>query len=1095
MKFVHASAGHSSTLAVSNAIAQAKGDEPLRPVRVIVSSNLAGLSLRRVLGATKRASGAGIANVNFSTPFQFASLLAGPSLAMSGLRPLTTSVLAAAVRHVLSVDPGRFGSVAKHVATETALIRAYGEITEMPPAQRAGLAASSTERTQDLLRFVSAVDAHLRSGTGAGYHDEYTVLQTALRAAGQPTGPAERNDRLVFVGPFTQGIATIEFLRDLVNTTLPNGDGREPVAVWSMTGDDEVDAVGLEQAASIFGPQLATALPIAAESPLPEFAIPVPTALVPTADSDEEVREVVRSILVAADAGTRFDRMAIFVPTANPYLRTVREQLDRANIPSAGPEYRTLAYSMTGRLLTSLLALADASGSLPPAKAFSRETVMALVSAAPLRGPDGKPLRSGPWENISRKAGVVSGLDGWAESLDVHVASITKRIEDTPEAAEAFVSTLRREQAATLSMASFVSWLGELTSPASIGRTWNERSEWLRSSINALLPPENKRSGWPESETEAAQRIDKILSRVATLDEVEPNLTSSSFARAIQLELDVPAGRRGRFGTGVLVAPLSSAVGLDLDVIYVLGLAEGVCPRPIREDTLISDDERKLTSGGLPTRAELNLRERARYLHAIASGSTGSTLVMPMGDHREGTEFTVSRWWIEAMRAMAGSDGVELPDDEVITSQNWKDVTELVGQRRGSFQESLGRAISEGLVTSAADLQLHAIHARREFGTDVGDDALAGPVRRGLEMLESRLDGFNRFTGDLGGAAIASPTEGGNAISPTRLETWAGCPRRYFLGHVLGLGEIERPEAIHDMSALDRGSLVHAILEDFIADSLPPSEAAITNPSQPWTADDRDRLFAFAEKHFDEYERLNRTGKPLLWSIKKQVILNDLATFLRRDEELRAEKQMVPASVEMPFGLVERFEHSKDAAMVELPNGRTLGLRGLIDRVDTRQANGAPVVIDYKTSKKTSQNSFDEDPVLGGTKLQLGAYAYAAKQAFDSEEAEAYYWYATSKGEFATAGYRWGTEQDDRFLSAITTIIDGIEAGQFPPNPGEYKSHFNTHENCTYCDFSSICPVDRGTEFERAVESGRLVDYLAMTVPPSEVEDEGNGPL
>ena len=130
-----APAGRRSTIAVQRAITLAKAGDPLRAVRVIVPSNLAGLSLRRVLGSrllehegTTSIGPAGIANVGFSTPFQFASLLASPGLADSAMRPLTTPVLAAAVRHVLATEPGRFGAVAEHVATESALIRALSLI-------------------------------------------------------------------------------------------------------------------------------------------------------------------------------------------------------------------------------------------------------------------------------------------------------------------------------------------------------------------------------------------------------------------------------------------------------------------------------------------------------------------------------------------------------------------------------------------------------------------------------------------------------------------------------------------------------------------------------------------------------------------------------------------------------------------------------------------------------------------------------------------------------------------------------------------------------------------------------------------------------
>lgn len=1067
MKIVTSAAGAATTASVARAIDEAKDGQALRPVRVIVSSNLAGLSLRRLLG-----SQTGIANVNFSTPFQFASLLAAPTLAAKGLRPLTTSVLAAAVRHVLSTSPGRFAVVAKHVATETALIRAYGEITEMPPSEREALAASSTPRTQELLEFISAVDEHLRSGTSATYHDEFTVLREAVSVAQSNGGPSsEGHDRLVLVGPFTQGLATVQFLADIVAAR----ESGLSIGVWATTGDQTVDSAVFEQAQIISG---STDALVTTEA----TSVPNPTALVPTADSDEEVREVVRSILVAAERGVRFDRMAVFVPSAGPYMRTLREQLDRAEIPSAGPEHRTLGDSITGRLLSTLLELADASERLPAEKAFLRETVLALVNSAPLRGRDGKPLRSSSWENISRKAGVVSGLDGWARSLSIHVESIEKRIEDNSTSSEGFLGSLRREKQAVEALGGFVAWLGELTSPSNVGGTWTQRAAWARKTLTALLPAENRRSQWPESEVDTAQRIDKVLSRVGVLDDVEPNPAPSSFARAIQLELDAPAGRRGRFGTGVLVAPLSSAVGLDLDEVFILGLAEGICPRPIREDTLVPDEERLLTNGGLPTRVDKNREERQRYLHALAAGRTASTLTTPLGDHRTGRQRTVSRWWIDALRTLSGDQGV--------TSRNWLDQESLLELGRGSYQQSLDRALAAGTATTPADLFLQHIHARTEFGIELDEGLLAPELRRGLEMIDERLSGFNRFTGDLGGIKLASPASDGKAVSPSLLEQWATCPRRYFLARVLGLVEIERPEAIAEISALDRGSLVHAILEDFIRDSLPPSENAISDPDQPWTDADRDRLMAFAEKHFKEYEDLNRTGKPILWAIRKEETLADLETFLRRDEKMRQELRTVPRAVELPFGMGERYEQSADAAIVELPGAddRRLSLRGFIDRVDTKTGD-APVVIDYKTSKATLQKRFDEDPVLGGTKLQLGAYAYAAKQEFASEQAHAYYWYASSKGNFQLAGYQWTGRQDERFLDAVETIIDGIEAGQFPPNPGDYDYFYGTFKNCRFCDFKRLCPVDRDEEFEKAVESGRLFDYVTMQSPVDEEQD------
>ena len=1067
--------GRTYTIAVRDAIAEAKTGDPLRAVRVVVPSNIAGLSLRRMLGsALLTDSGSspamqGIANVSFSTPFQFASLLAAPTLAASGQRPLTTPVLAAAVRHVLSTNPGRFGAVAEHVATETALIRAYGEITEMPPAKRRALAEHASGRTQDLLSFIEAVGEHLQSGSSLRFHDEYAVLHAATAALGK----ASIEEAIVLAGPFSQGLAALEFLQSVAEHLSTR-------MVLSLTGDVEVDDASRGQAQLISGESVDV---VAA-------ALALPTHMFPTADPDEEVRAVVRQILAAAERGVRFDRMAVFVPVRSPYLRSIREQFEQANIPSAGPDHRTLGDSMVGRLLLRLLGIADSALSATPEKRFERESVLALVEAAPLRGPDGRRIRSGPWENISRSAGVVAGIDDWTDRLTSHETSLSKRLEDDrAELSAGARSGFERERKAAVELRQFVEWLAAITEPGEVGQSWSQRAAWARQTLQQLLPAESRRSGWPETEVEAAERVDKLLTRVGVLDEIEPNLTSAAFLRAIQLELDAPAGRRGRFGTGVLVAPLASAIALDLDEVFLLGMAEGVCPRPIREDTLLPDTERAFTDGGLLTRLDRIREERQRYLHALASGSASVALLLPIGDHRSGRQRTASRWWVDAVRELSG--------DPEINSETWRGAPMFADVLAGSYQQALTTAVGAGMATSAADYQLHVVHAAQLQGLDpLADDSefeLAGTVRRGLDLTSNRLSGFNRFNGDLGDVDVPPVVADTKPISSSRLESWAKCPRKFFFEQLLRLGEIERPEEISELSAMDKGNLYHQILEDFIAESLPGATHAFDDPNYVWSNDDRTRLFAMAEARYDEYEKLGRTGRPILWAIKKEETNADLDAFLRADNKMRADMQSLPEEVEMAFGLPNRVTSvDEPAAEVTLPDGRVLRLRGFIDRLDRRTSGGVPIVHDYKTGggKGQEQKKFDEDAVLGGTKLQLGVYAEAARQRFETDRAEAYYWFTSAKGKFKRVGYAWTSDKSERFTDVVETIVEGIERGDFPPNPGDFSTFFGDFENCGFCPFTRICPVDRDEELEQAIRSGRLVDYVNMHQPPSDEAGE-----
>ena len=110
--------------------------------------------------------------------------------------------------------------------------------------------------------------------------------------------------------------------------------------------------------------------------------------------------------------------------------------------------------------------------------------------------------------------------------------------------------------------------------------------------MRSLFGDERRRSAWPTVEQKAAERVDRALDRLACLDAVEESVDLDVFTRTLELELETDLGRVGRMGEGVLVGSVSMGVGLDLDLVVVLGLAEGLFPSPTRDDSLLPDHER-----------------------------------------------------------------------------------------------------------------------------------------------------------------------------------------------------------------------------------------------------------------------------------------------------------------------------------------------------------------------------------------------------------------------------------------------------------------------------------------------------------------------
>ena len=165
--------------------------------------------------------------------------------------------------------------------------------------------------------------------------------------------------------------------------------------------------------------------------------------------------------------------------------------------------------------------------------------------------------------------------------------------------------------------------------------------------------------------------------------------------------------------------------------------------------------------------------------------------------------------------------------------------------------------------------------------------------------------------------------------SPTSLQNWAKCPFSYFLGNVLRLGDTESPEDAHAITPLDRGNLIHKILEEFVSQAIEDETLPATN--EVWSAEHRQALFDIAELQFADAEQRGVTGKPVMWRLESDGIRADLESFLEMDAEIRAKYGVSPLRLEAAFGF---GGDSWREASWRMNDGETIKLRGFIDRVD-----------------------------------------------------------------------------------------------------------------------------------------------------------------
>jgi ATP-dependent helicase/nuclease subunit B len=1007
-------------------VAAAKAGDPLAPVTVVVPTNFVGVSMRRWL-----ASSGGIAGLTLLTVYRLAELLGAPRLAATGRRPVSTPVIAAAVRRVLAYDPGIFAPVREHPSTEEALVRAHRELSEVTADALDRLAGAPGDRGKDVVRIHRAVRG-LLSDRWYEEADLMTAAQHALEA-GAPLA-ADLGTVVVHL-PQDLSLPAAGLLRAVADV-VPT----EVIAARTGAADADADLNRTLHRLGLDPP------PVAAPS-----AVRVST-VVSVSDAEEEARSAVQRIVDALGEGVAMERMALLYPSPEPYARIVHEQLEAAEIPFNGRAVRPLSDRLAGRWLLDLLGLPD--------ERYARPAVLGLITSGPVRGSEGRWVSSGLWERVSREAGIVHGRSEWATQLvryatDARAAA--EMVEAEGDRPTWMVERLRRNADQAEALHAFVAGLLGRLDAARACTTWRDLAAWCRDALHTYLGGPGPRERWPEVEASAAERVEAALDRLAGLDDVEPATDLQVFRRTLELELDDDLGRVGELGRGVLVGTPTAALGVDLDLVIVLGLAEGVFPTRPREDSLLPDAERERIADQLRPRAERIGVEHRHLLAALASASGQTVLSFPRGDLRRSVEHAPSRWLLEAVADLRGDGERKLP-----ASAEWYDHVPSFAHRAGT-------------VTFPATSQLYRLRALGEAGGDLRAHPLvvADPaLRRGADLVLCRAaPAFTRFDGNLTAHAehVASPTDEGRAVSASAIETWLGCPHAYLMEYVLRVRPVELPEELLEVSALERGSLVHDVLERWLRERL---DEDVPAPGQPWPARAHERMRALAEEACAMIEARGLTGRPLLWRRDRRRILADLERFVGEDDKRRTELGATPVAAELAFGL-----DGDEPVPIELGDGRVLRTRGRIDRVD-RTHDGTVVVADYKTGSDYSYRDLREDQPLGdGTRLQLGFYALAYQARHGASAVRSEYWFTSNRGEFKTKGYLVTDAVAEELRRALRVAVDGIEAGLFPMKPS--APAWRLYTECEFCDPDDLGTTDRYRAWERMRGAPELAGYVA----------------
>ena len=272
------------------------------------------------------------------------------------------------------------------------------------------------------------------------------------------------------------------------------------------------------------------------------------------------------------------------------------------------------------------------------------------------------------------------------------------------------------------------------------------------------------------------------------------------------------------------------------------------------------------------------------------------------------------------------------------------------------------------------------------------------------------------------------------AYRVSRVDRYVDCPFKYFSESVLGLPE-EREES-SGLSPLERGTLVHALFEQFYRVWQREGGGTLTPATLPDALNVFARLTHEALSHLPEADR----------ALEESRLLGSIVARGLAERVLELESN---AGGEIVDRLVE-FE-LRGAFSFPLLNGlthRLVEIHGKADRIDVF-ADGGLRVVDYKLSRLP-----DTD-----TSIQIAVYAHAAQQALEARDGQPHpvtdAMYLAFGDERKTEGKLGG--KGESVASAIAArasdfaaAIEKIEAGTFPPQP-------KRPADCQWCRYAGVC--------------------------------------
>jgi ATP-dependent helicase/nuclease subunit B len=548
--------------------------------------------------------------------------------------------------------------------------------------------------------------------------------------------------------------------------------------------------------------------------------------------------------------------------------------------------------------------------------------------------------------------------------------------------------------------------------------------------------------------------FDQAITSLQQLDRLDRQVTWEQWMVLFRTALeraDLPL--LGQAQMGVQVLDVMAARGRPFRTLFVLGMNDHVFPRVVREDAFLRDRDRKVLAESLGYKIDekLNGFDEEMLLFALLKHSARDHLyLLYQRADQNGRPLTAS----SLLRDYLAGSGAQSSDMELTFPVG------LLERSRFSYCSHDSEMSQESRLRFVLEGRSHQILATE--GSPWWNVFQAG--MEGIAHLERGGAKAGPFDGLMEAKHIHWQDLITRGLSPTALGTYAQCPMRYWMSHVLKIRGDQDPMSKEFPSRV-WGELVHKGLCEVYQD--------LSKHGWPQQAVSPMQLSGIVNSQielvFEDYARKFGTGHRLIWDWMRVRLTRMMLSMIQFDERDYAEQGWVPYSYE-----VEATGEFSGQAQAQ---SELLKIRGRFDRVDKTVDHSHVRILDYKFSLRRSFQGDELDllsKALQGRQLQPPLYSFMTVLNLDSatpgaglpmspiRSVDFRYLRPMQEESVHSASFSgaiWDTPPGEQLRRTIYGWIQGIREGKFFILPGTY---------CRSCSYASACRFQHHPSWSRA---------------------------